>query len=904
MKSVAIIGAGPAGLAAAKTFLQHPSAAFRVVTFEKSSRPGGLWAVDADDTTGGSGGTMDPRMPTNLSKYTVSFSDLSWEEVSLVEPGLDGPKEQSGAAGRPAAPMFPRAWQVGRYLAEYARRFVPPECILLNRRVESAERLTKHGKASWRLRWSVTSSDPHNSSTEEAIFDYLVVASGFFSDPAPAELLGGTTTCVPDAAAQAAAASSVKSIHSSAFRHIRDVTPDAWDGPGSLLVIGGAMSGVEAAGALAFRLSSQRHSPASPATTGTRAPASAVTATTPPPPPPKVYHVISRPVYALPTFVPSQSQSRQTHPLTTEQRPVFTPIDLELYDLSRRTASGGGTAVQQPTAARATAASAQRSHAYVRSLLGGDQSELRSAALVADSLTAPPRVAIHDTYSEFVRSGAIEVVAGRVTGLSPSPPPAEAQAELQAGARATASPASVGMTATIATPTGGTTTLSAIVGIIRATGYTSASSLSYLPPDVLAALDHDPACARMPLLLQDAQTSRTEAVPALGFVGFYEGPFWGVMEMQARLLAARWGGAGVGGGGGGGGHSTWIEQSDGDDAAAPTAVADATQELRLACEELDNLRDLRRGMLDGAVDVPQYWLGDYVGLMECLSAHLGLARLGLPSSAGADADADADAGSDAHADTTAPSPTATAARAGPVIPARYASSTPTPSHLLTLTTLHADLSQPHPRFASRAFFRALQGRWTLHRRLTSHDTAGGGLPSGTVTGTAWWHPRAPTGAGASANFTKEHLYIEDGVFAPGGGGGGLAGVALRATRRYVWRYDEARERVSLWFVEPGDGVSVDYLFLELELEPELEPEVAATPPPPQQRGEGGDGGRHGAAGSFFVARATHWCDPDAYEAEVRWRFGGGGAALRDVGVRYRVRGPRKDYVSESWYARA
>jgi len=45
------------------------------------------------------------------------------------------------------------------------------------------------------------------------------------------------------------------------------------------------------------------------------------------------------------------------------------------------------------------------------------------------------------------------------------------------------------------------------------------------------------------------------------------------------------------------------------------------------------------------------------------------------------------------------------------------------------------------------------------------------------------------------------------------------------------------------------------------------------------------------------------CGPAAEGGGDGGGGGGGGVALRDVGVRYRVRGPRKDYVSESWYAR-
>lgn len=797
MKSVAIIGAGPAGLVAAKTFLKHSSKAFRVVVLDKLPAVGGLWAVDIDT----SGGMMNPHMPTNLSKYTVSLSDLSWEEVDLeLRPSSSqngvGISEHNAAKTIRAAPMFPKAWQVGRYLATYAKRFIPPDCILLNRRIDTAERIEADGSMKWRLRWThvkrpSTYGDSNGTSNsmhmEEDVFDYLVVASGIFSEPRPVDFLDLSS----------ASELPVKPIHSSVFRTLSDITPANWDGSGNLLVIGGSMSGVEAAAAVAFHLSSERYSPPS-------APAAKPLIHTG-----KVYHVVSQPVYSTPTFLLSQS----SHYSSTHQ-PVFTPIDLELYELSRRPP---GPIV--PAAGRMPKAIAEKSNLYVRALIGGDQSDLGSSALVANTLDRPPRVAIHDTYSEFVRSGAVDVVSGRVVEVEPS---------------ANAADCNPSVSVTVATSGGDTTTLPSVVGIIHATGYAATSALAFLPADILSALEHDPTCARLPLLLQNCQTSRPE-VPGLGFVGFYEGPFWGTLEMQSRLLAEKW--------------------------SAPTPAEAERHELSLAFEELSNLRHVREGMKSGELDVPQYWLGDYVGVMEFLATHLDIPRLEIPP-----------------APTTAAAPSLAATRTGPLVPARFPDpTTPNlPATSLTLTALSTDTATSCAqtlRFVPRALFRGLLGRWTFSRRLDSFDSGAGGLPSGRVDGVATWHARAPT----SPDATFELLYIEEGVFVADD----MGGVTMRAARRYVWRYDEDADEVSLWFVK-GDGLTVDYLFLRLETDE-----------------EGRASGRFGDEG--FVARAEHWCDPDNYVAGVEWRFDG--VAVRDLGVRYRVRGPRKDYVSETWYER-
>lgn len=77
-------------------------------------------------------------MRTNLSRYTVSFSDLSWESV------FDGRSED--------VPMFPRAWQVGMYLEQYAGRYIPPGVIRLGSQVVKTIRL-EDGKG-WTVFWA------------------------------------------------------------------------------------------------------------------------------------------------------------------------------------------------------------------------------------------------------------------------------------------------------------------------------------------------------------------------------------------------------------------------------------------------------------------------------------------------------------------------------------------------------------------------------------------------------------------------------------------------------------------------------------------------------------------------------------------------------------------------------
>ncbi|GME45973.1 Initiator tRNA phosphoribosyl transferase [Neofusicoccum parvum] len=153
--------------------------------------------------------------------------------------------------------------------------------------------------------------------------------------------------------------------------------------------------------------------------------------------------------------------------------------------------------------------------------------------------------------------------------------------------------------------------------------------------------------------------------------------------------------------------------------------------------------------------------------------------------------------------------------------------------------------------------------WTLVRTLTSALPT---TPSGTFAGTATFTPREPTAPGYAA----EYLYAEEGTLRTD------AGLEFAARRRYAWRYaaEKGREGVTVWFVKDDDGASVDYLFLDMEFE-----------------GGGGSAG--------LRAKGRHPCGEDVYDAA--FVFGGEGSA--GMVVTYVVKGPRKDYVSETRYSR-
>lgn len=358
MKTVCIIGAGPAGLVAAKTFLQHGN--YFVTVYEAADRVGGMWRGQPGEY----GDKCSPKMRTNLSRFTVAFPDLSWSSVDLSDP-------VTGAASPSIPPMFPKAWQVGRYLEAYAKKFNLDSNIFFNKRVVQATVLEDS------LTWEVIFENTITKQKETQHYDHLIIASGFFDkpassyDPSPDKKLANIQ-------------------HSSRFRELTSLTDKA----GKIVVIGGGISGSEAAAQAAFEISSAKNSP------GKTKPVHAES---------KVYHIINRPFYCLPRYLPQDPHKAEIQDFNLA--PKFLPLDLILYNLSRRGEGDISAAIVTVPPEKAA-----KGHEFMRSVIGGDQREFGHPELVykPDQTQHPGYTGITDTYTEFVRSGIIVPVQGWV----------------------------------------------------------------------------------------------------------------------------------------------------------------------------------------------------------------------------------------------------------------------------------------------------------------------------------------------------------------------------------------------------------------------------------------------------------------------------------------------------------
>lgn len=568
-------------------------------------------------------------MRTNLSRFTVAFSDLSWDSV----------------IGDADLPMFPQARQVGLYLAAYAEQYIPKEVLRLGHRViRTIRSVEADSTARWKVEWlrcidQETSTEPH---IEFEDFDFLVVASGYFARPYLPQIPGLENF-------------SGQIIHSSALQKDHYLFSDTL-GRGDIAVIGGSMSGVEAAAAAALRKSSAALSTNQRDVYKNRD---------------TVHHVYSRPFWTLPTYLPQE---------TSEETVSFLPLDLVMYDLGRRPPGPIDYALGPIPEEKAA-----KTNNYFKSLLGAEYEQpghMHQPYANPSSNSRPPWVAIGNEYAEFVRSAAIKATMGRVvsgnvddTGL-----------------------------ASIKIQTSDTQSqeLGHIAAIVMATGFTPFESLNFLPPDVLDALEYTTEDTFLPLVLDKGGTLRSE-IPDVGFVGFYRGPYWGVMEMQARFLGEEWTGQ----------------------YHKPFETGDQRESVRVL-RHPDT--DPRRG---------QFPMGDYVGLMESFAKDLGISRTEMAGSNG---------------------------RSGPVVPARYvqgqtASASQTSLEAQrTLDDLQATLKPtPNavPAGAALAIFRALHGIWRF-RKVSST-----GQPE--HVGVMAFHPNYPSDATYDKEYVCEELKEIPGV---------------------------------------------------------------------------------------------------------------------------------------------
>ncbi|KAJ3497732.1 hypothetical protein NLG97_g1678 [Lecanicillium saksenae] len=731
-KSVCIIGAGPAGLAVAKTLLHNvPKGDFRVTVFDAQHDIGGLWPTSKDDVDR----QIHPLMLTNQSRHTLHFSDLAWEDK---------------------IPQLPQGWMVGQYLQRYAAKYLtcrPDFELKLKTRVIKTEQKDEG--------WKVTTQSEDGQETTR--FDRLVVATGYFGKPV-----------VPKALKENAA---IPVIHSSQYRDLKSLLGTSGKG-GKILVAGGQMSGVEIAATIGTHLSNEVNSPDASVIPNIENYS--------------IHHANPRHPWVIPLH---------TTPEPKWKAPPFLPHDFSSFNKNNR---------PQPltdTQGHISEESAKIAHQRLRGALGPRQ-KIASQTSTGTEESLPAFMACSDWYCEFVRSGLITVHDSRLESV-------------------------VSSSAQLAD----SSSIDDIAAVVLGTGFDPDGCVNFLPKDVLTTLDYSPAHPANLLALSFHATYHPE-VPNLGFVGFYRGAFWGVIQMQARLIAALW-------------------SSEGQ--------SDALREKLAKNNSIQRTLDLRDDPRQS-----QFPMGDYPFLMQDFAEALSLESTPPPA-------------------LGAPNLT-NGLPLEVVTPSQYTVTNEDGEDNANSKKIMGDTANvlkhalTTPRFVSRAVFRSLLGTWKLERDLKSKLPT---HPSGHFSGTAQFLLRSQTKEGVQCTTKEgvtpfcedgesyEYLYIEDGEFKTDQGFG------FRATRRYIYRYDEASGAITVWFAKPDDNKRVDYFFHELEFD---------DPP------ASGGGHTHG-----WPAKSGHLCIDDYYN--VKYNFVFDAVNLESWVCAYSVNGPQKDYTIHGTYTR-
>ncbi|XP_072037202.1 uncharacterized protein [Amphiura filiformis] len=173
MQQVAVIGAGAAGLCAARYLSAKPDS-FEPTVFEKSDRIGGTW-VYTEET-----GKDQYGLPIHSSMYTNLKTNQSKEVMAFPDFPFD-----------PSLPSFVTHNDVLDYLEKYAAQFNLLQYIKFETVVEYVKPVTNGEKTLWEV--TVRNLTDKVNGSQTSVFDAVIVCNGHYSVPKIPKLKGHDT---------------------------------------------------------------------------------------------------------------------------------------------------------------------------------------------------------------------------------------------------------------------------------------------------------------------------------------------------------------------------------------------------------------------------------------------------------------------------------------------------------------------------------------------------------------------------------------------------------------------------------------------------------------------------------------------------------------------------------------
>ena len=167
-KKIAVIGAGPVGLVALKSFLEQ---GHDVTAYEQQSSIGGLWNYQEDDSDG-----HYVSLPTDPRRYLSGcYYSLIQNTSKLMTQFSDFPVPAS-------MPTILRHFEYFRYLQDYAKHFNLNEHIKLGATVTDLQHAATSAASARNIRrWEVHYESEGRNKIDT--YDLVIVASGKFTHP-------------------------------------------------------------------------------------------------------------------------------------------------------------------------------------------------------------------------------------------------------------------------------------------------------------------------------------------------------------------------------------------------------------------------------------------------------------------------------------------------------------------------------------------------------------------------------------------------------------------------------------------------------------------------------------------------------------------------------------------------